>query len=465
MSSQIHWHEGLFLQPHHLQALQRAAFSGIWGERAYSMSFPYGIVEAELSRDDLADHRVRFSKLHALMPGGAVIRFPEDAVLPSLDIRAAFRERPEGFTVCLALPLWLDGRPNTIDYGAAADRRQKLIYTVAESEVADENTGRNTQPVQTRRLNAMLMFQDEDFSDMEYIPILKVVREVTTDGAGLPRPDPRYTPPTLLLRGAPGLYQMVRDLTSQICATRDQLSTQLANTPLDLRALAGSQFEHMTRLRCLNRSAALLPSYLDDAPNRSACAGRVPLFDVYLALKDLLAELTALYPAKGVQEPLPYDHDDPYPPFADLDQKIRAFLGGVTGPRYRKLDFYLEDGIFLCDLSPDFFKDAVNYYLAIETEVDAAVLMRMVEQVDDFKLQPVSYLKRTIRGLPLKEERTPPFELPVKARQYYYRVSPDTSGLIWEQFRKEPQGVVHFEHPDKTRFRITLYATLAKPVG
>ena len=69
---------------------------------------------------------------------------------------------------------------------ATPGQRQKIIYQVAETEVCDENSGRNKQPMQVRRLNGMLMFEDDDFSDCEYIPLLRVMRQVS-DAAGMPR--------------------------------------------------------------------------------------------------------------------------------------------------------------------------------------------------------------------------------------------------------------------------------------
>jgi type VI secretion system ImpJ/VasE family protein len=466
MSTQVHWHEGLFLQPHHLQALQRSVFTSLWGERRFAMAFPYGVIEMRLAKDDLADNRIRFDKLHIAMPSGAVFRFPQDAELPSLDIRDAFRDNPDGFTVGIGLPLWRHERANTIDHGEAKPGvRQKLIYQVHEREFPDENTGMNAQPLQLRRLNGMLMLENEDRSDMEWLPLVHVVRQVSDDAAGLPRPNPFFVPPTMLLSGTHVLFEMVRDLTSQICATREQLARQLANTPLDLRSLQGAQYEHLSRLRCLSRSAALLPSLLDDSPNVAGCAGRLPLFDIYLALKDLLSELTSLYPAKGILDALPYDHDNPYPPFADLDKKIRSFLGGITGPRYRKIEFHLEDGVFVGDLTPEFFKDITGLFLSIETPTDPATLVRLVEDRDHFKLMPASYGLRAIRGLTLKEERAAPLELPVKAKQYFYRVNTDDSGRIYEHFVREPQGICHFDVPDHTKFRLTLYATVPNPIG
>ena len=69
MSSEyIHWHEGLFLLPHHFQTLHREVLEGFGAERSLSWAFPYGVVEARLAPDELAHYRVRFERLTVVMP-------------------------------------------------------------------------------------------------------------------------------------------------------------------------------------------------------------------------------------------------------------------------------------------------------------------------------------------------------------------------------------------------------------
>ena len=46
MPIQIHWQEGLFLQPHHLQRMQKSLRDEISGERRLGWPYPYGVVEA-----------------------------------------------------------------------------------------------------------------------------------------------------------------------------------------------------------------------------------------------------------------------------------------------------------------------------------------------------------------------------------------------------------------------------------
>src|ERR1017187_1052821 len=83
----VHWHEGLFLQPHHLQTMQRRLEADIRAARALLNPYCFGIIESRLSYDALADGRVEFERLRAIMPSGQEVFFPEDAQLPSLSVK------------------------------------------------------------------------------------------------------------------------------------------------------------------------------------------------------------------------------------------------------------------------------------------------------------------------------------------------------------------------------------------
>ncbi len=171
MSVQIHWQEGLFLQPHHLQRMQKGLADIVSEERRLGWPYPYGLIEARLSRDELENMRVRFDKLRAIMPSGLEVKYPENAELPSLDIKQAF-SKGNIFRVFLGVPLWQDARANTVNSGQQADSRAKLLYRVSETEWADENTGENPKPIQVRKVNSRLMFEQDDPSDMEVLPLL-----------------------------------------------------------------------------------------------------------------------------------------------------------------------------------------------------------------------------------------------------------------------------------------------------
>ena len=156
-SDLVHWHEGLFLQPHHLQLFQRQLLDQFAAERGLALPYPYGVIEYRLSSDALENMLVQFDVLRLVMPSGLAVNVPENAELRALDIKAVFESATEPFTISLGVPLWYASRANTIERGAGGDSRAKRLYRVHDIEWTDENTGENSQPVLVRHVNARLM--------------------------------------------------------------------------------------------------------------------------------------------------------------------------------------------------------------------------------------------------------------------------------------------------------------------
>ena len=158
----VHWHEGLFLQPHHLQAMQRRLLLEVRAARGFFTPFGFGVIESRISHDDLADGRVRFERLRVIMPSGQEVFFPEDANLPALDIKTELARNTGPLEVLLALPLWAKNRANSFRAGEPADPRIKLLYIPDEvREVTDENTGDNPQAIHIRKVNARAVLKGE----------------------------------------------------------------------------------------------------------------------------------------------------------------------------------------------------------------------------------------------------------------------------------------------------------------
>src|SRR6267143_1155598 len=224
----VHWHEGLFLQPHHLQIMQRRLQADVRGARALLNPYCFGVVEGRLSQDDLADGRIRFERLRVIMPSGQEIFFPEDATLPALDIKADLVRGAGPLEVFLTVPLWTKSRANAFRLGDRADPRIKLLYIPEETrDVADENSGDNPQAIHFRKVNARVVLKGEDLSDMEFLPLLRVVRSSGEEEAKS-RQDPEFVPPSLLLRSSPILLDMMRELAAQLNASRNDLQVKLS---------------------------------------------------------------------------------------------------------------------------------------------------------------------------------------------------------------------------------------------
>ena len=456
MSVEIHWSEGLFLQPHHLQRMQRHLGTRVADERRRFVPFAYGLVEARLSRDELENKRIRFDRLHAIMPSGLEVNFPENAELPSLDIAQAFAKGSGSFNVSVAVPLWQNARANTVSQVTTTDTRAKLLFRVGETDCVDENTGENPKPIQLRKINSRLMFEHEDPSDLELLPLLRIVRAAGED-VGMPKEDPEFVPPCLLLSGSRVLRELVRDLVAQVEASRKELVVQISRGGFAIDNMRGLQFEQMLRLRTLNRYSGRLPSIVQ--------AGAVTPFQMYLELRELLGELAALHPDRDEFECAPYNHENPFLCFQELSTKIRSHLRGAVAPSFLKLAFKDVNGALTAAFMDEHFTQPNAYLLGIKTKLDPAALGRYVEDGDRFKLMPSSLITRAIRGIELKEERHPPLELPAASDLHYFRLERTTSARMWQQIQMEKSAAVRWTGTelDWSDASFTLYMTV--PAG
>jgi type VI secretion system protein ImpJ len=449
---QVHWHEGLFLLPHHLQRIQRSVVDVASSERRLNWAYPYGLIDARLSNDDLENMRLRFDRLHAIMPSGQEVLFPQDAELPAMDIKQAYESRGR-FVVYLGVPLWFAARANSMDPGRSSDPRAKILYRVAETEVADENTGENVKTILHRRVNARLLLENEDRSDLEVIPLLRVTR-ATGEEVGMPRRDPEFVGPCLVLNGSGTLRELVRDLSGQVLASRQELVLQITRGGFSIDTMRGIQFEQVLRLQTLNRYGARLEALIE-TPNLAP-------FDIYLELREILGDLAALHPDRDLFQSAPYQHDNPYPCFSELAAKIRELLRGSVAPSFLKLPFVNVNGVLKASMTDDHFLKPSDYFLGIRTKEDPRSLAQLVEDPDRFKLMPESMAGRAIRGVILKEERFPPLELPAQSNLYYFRLLRGESARSWQQIQTERSAVVRWTGNESADYDLTLYMTLPK---
>lgn len=447
----VHWHEGLFLQPHHLQVMQNQLLQCIAEERRAIRSFPYGLREARLSADALENMLVKYDRLQAVMPSGIEINYPGNTSLPPLNIKERFEASSEAMTIYLGLPLWYANRSNTIELGSSEDWRSKRLYKVVELQRHDENTGENVQPMLTRHYNARLMYENDDRTDMEVMPLLRI-EHAAGESIGLPAQDANFIPPCQLITGSPTLRDQLRDLSNAVEASRRELVIQMTRAGFSVDSMRGPQFQQMLRLKTLNRFSARLPSLVE-------VPGITP-FEMYLELRELLAELASLHPDRDMFDVPAYDHDRPAVAFLDLAEKVRSLLKPLKGDVFRKLAFAREEQVFAAVLSDENLTIPNEYFLGIKTRLDPRETSKLVEDGDKFKFMAKSMWQNRIRGIKLVEERHPPLQFPSETGLHYYRLMRDESKRMWDRIAEEKDVAIWWPEIESSDFAITMYMTV-----
>jgi type VI secretion system ImpJ/VasE family protein len=466
---QVHWHEGLFLQPHHLQTMQRDHVEASSRERRLTWAFPYGVVDLRLSTDALENMLVRIDRLRAVMPSGLEIDVPGNADIPALDIKRVFQASSGAFTVGLAVPLWQTSRANTVEPasngaapGGAARRavadeaRIKRLYRVSEVTRTDENTGENAQPVMIRRLNARLVVDGDDTSDMEVLPLVRIVH--AAEESTVPRPDTGFIPPCMVIGGSPTLRNMIRDLGAAVEASRKELVNQMTRGGFVIENLRGPQLVQLLRLRTLNRFAATLPVLVQGGVGG---AGSMSPYQAYLMLRELQGELAALTPERDPFDAPKYDHDNPGVIFMELDKKIRPLLRGDIQKKFLHVPFVRDGATLAAALTDEHFSQPNGYFLGVKTKMDPTALAKLVEDQDRFKLMPKSMVKLNIYGIKMAEERHPPMEMPSSIDLHYYRIDLGESKKMWERVQGEKAMAIRWPENEAFEYQeVALYMTV-----
>lgn len=458
MTQHIHWHEGLFLQPHHMQQMQQNIIMQIRAERRLRYAHAYGVIDSELSADALRNLLVQFRHLRAVMPSGLEVEYPASADLPPLNLQNAFDAGAEAVTVMIGVPLWDANGANVVSGDNNEGWKSRRIYKLDEIERPDENTGVHMHPMLVRRVNARLLLSTDDISGLEVLPLVRITRS-TADSAGLPTLDPHFIPPCLLFHGYAHLTAIVRDLSNQVDANRRDLVTRVSRggSRGDSTREAKFQAEHIFFLQTLNKFSGRLATYL-------STPGVTP-FEMYIELRDLLGELATLVPGYDAMEVSPYDHDRPGVVFGELSDKIRELLQLIANQKFRRVEFREEDEIYVADLTAIQLTESSACYLAVETEEDPRTLVKLVEAPDRFKAMALSNIHQRVRGLTLREEREVPLDLPAKPGLHYFKIEPEDNRALWRRIIVENTMAIRFTVSEAVDYKFTLYTTYSDAGG
>ncbi len=444
----MHWHEGLFLLPHHLQWMQRDLAGRVRTARSLLREHHYGVVDMRVVVDALGEYQLRFDRLHAIMPSGLEVVAGINADLGVRDFRQRFKELSGGMQVSLGVPLHQPTGANAVslrsDPGLAGERtdedvsdaaRINRLYALKVETVLDENTGQNAQRVVTRRVNARIVLQGDDTRDLETLPLMRLEAAGTEDGIK-PREDPTFLPPCFGIGGSPALMTLLRDLASAVATHRQEQAQRLGGPGVGFNpaALNSLQMVRVLRLRTLNAFAGSLPQLV-------AMPAASP-FDVYLRLRELLGELAALAPDRDQFEALPYDHDRPGPVFRDLDRRIRPLLGERAVGTFKEFKFSA-DGQYLTSEPIDaaVLTSGTEFLLVIHSKMEPGELTQLVTNKERFKLGPLRIARMggtiNVPGIKLERTYSVPPELPQPRGSNYFSLIPTAEPRMWEMAKQD----------------------------
>lgn len=434
----VSWSEGMFLRPHHLQ--QRDLFEA---ERLrYHLRtldpFHWGVRELVLDEEALADHRVAVQRLEAVLPGGTVIRYPQNAVLEPRD----FDPQTQRLEVHVGLRHL---NPSKANAARAEEASAEARERIQSEEVPDLQRGGFESAVDFAYPNLRLFLsgEEEELDRYDSFKLLEI------EGSGeLKRPfalSPGYCPPLLALQGFPPLYEAVARTVSQIASRVRVLAGRTATVAI-------ADLPRMWMRYTLARTAPVLRHHL--------ATGETRPYDLYTALVEAAGALAAFQRDEPVELPA-YDHANLAGCFGELLAFIEAQLGEAVPERFHELPMAF-DAQKSCYVTTDLNVERVDprnlYFLGVKAPVDSEELVRLV--VDQGKasskegVTPLVLLNT--KGLRIEHLPAAPTEIAARAGYEYFRLEPH--GPQWGKVREEFSLALHLGKLENADVRLYVVA-------
>lgn len=436
----VHWSEGMFLRPHHMQAADRYWAETLQNSEHWDHEYNYGVRTIEISDEAIGNYQFQVNVCHARLRDGTQIVIDAGQEPDRVELKEAFdrlrmpvADLEEAFanestvTVYLAVPKLRMGRAN-VGTEANSDRHR---YVELIRAVQDENAGGNDQEVQLRALNARLLLSTQDTSGYEVLPIARVQR--ASEEEATPRLDLSYIPPVLAVDAWPTLGRdIVRAIYDIIGNKIEVLSEQVINRGIRFESQEPGDLDRLLMLSQLNAASAALAVL--------AFGRGVHPFVAYTELCRIVGQLSIFGPERRPPNIPRYDHDDLGGIFYYIKSKIEALIGAVRDYEYEQR-FFVGVGLGMqVSLDPKWLSSDWQWYIGVSkgdlTEKDCRELLSSKHL--DWKLGSANKVeilfKTRAQGLQLVPVERPPRPLPTGRNWIYYSVS--RQGAAWKDVQE-----------------------------
>lgn len=465
---QVHWGQGAFLSPQHLQAQDAWQQAGRHALHLRLTPYPWGFEELRLREEALASGVVDVERFALVtregerLLGGSLDTQPGNA-------RVAPRNLAElAVTSSDPIPLWLVfNRERSVQgLGGREGGRLPARHVLASEEVADPY-----DPQAPAAAVDFLLYQGSIVSGLDE-NAEAIVRggdsykfaEVLPAGPGRFKPSPDYIPPSTAIAASGNLARWTRALRDLLISRGQDFAA--VKRQRGIRAASTSAQEVM-RVVMMQTFARYIPLFQEHAR-----LGTVAAYAMYQDLRRLVAEFSVFSEDIGYfgglaanprETELPdYDHDDLRRCFRIAFDRAEALIKALTVGAEVGITLAYDGRFYRADLPANLFEsDKTRFYLAFESEQKGADLFARLSRTG--KIASMDEMPRLLSaalfGLKIDLLPVPPEELPQKSPNTTYFLV-DTTHPFWQMIRNARNIAVFCDLPaDSTVIKLFPVAT------
>lgn len=453
-SAEIHWYEGMLMQPHHFQTQQRRSSMVGREKMMHLAACCWGIADLQINATALAGFRIKVDRAVLCLKDGTWLNVPNNAYAEErgfMDIAGQLDE---------CVPVWFSIKrtePNRPLVHPLNETNKGLPrpFVLKENTIVDENSGENGQVIQSRLWNVQITFGPHPGDQFEALK----VGELVWSSAKQPIFNPTYIPPLLNIGASAYLRDRVKNVVVKIRNQATFLQGELVSKRISLTADPIRVLANLTRLQMMASYSLVLQQLLN--------MNQTHPFPLYLELVRLFGELIVLYPDTPLEVPA-YDHDNLRHVMETVIKLVERMVEGGVVVDYLHRRFEVDGERRYCRIDKEWLDPEPNVrviaYLCINTDMPESGVDAMLSDYR-VKIGPPSRIDEMLmartRGLNCQRLRRIPSGLPDRSGLHYFQVDLSRNSEFWQDLFRDLLLVIHGIPVDVTE-DISLYVHIEK---
>jgi type VI secretion system protein ImpJ len=415
----VAWSEGILMLPQHFQQTDRYHESLLASRLDAIDPLNWGVVSVQIDEHLLSQGSVGLKHFEGVLPDGMALCIADNWTQAKLDprtVKGHFSPAQPALEVFIAVP---QERVGVNNYST---ENEPLRFEMVSREVFDAADDDQSTKINLAAPMPVLLFGDES---RDAHTALKVAEIVRNDQGELAVSD-SYIPPCLQIRASPTIKTNLEKLLGLAVSRHRRL--------METRRLVGegrvefnaADVTRFLQIHALNGSLPVI-HYLIESADLSPRS-------VFLLLSQLAGQLATFSSDVDMTQPMSFDYHNLRGTFVPLFDRIERLLQTTDTEQYVVCNLKPHRHGHIGELQDPRLPDCRNYLFAVQSSLPRP------QVVDEFihKAKIASYADidivtaQAISGVPIKENSSPPPQIPTKPGIVYFDVIVGKDHIYWK---------------------------------
>lgn len=456
MKQPVFWHQGLFLQPQHLQ--QHDQWVNGLNEPIYDYFIPHswGVGSITINESLLTAGIFSLEKGTFIFQDHTCIDITQNSLVDATSFDEQWVERNKPLAVFIGLRKLDSHRYNTTSaLNDTSSERDTRFTESGREDVEDIYSGGQPANVATMQYNLKIFFSHDTEEKDGYFLIQIALLEQSGGEITLSE---NFIPPSLAINSSKKLHGIISEVNNQMASRGNNLEAYRREKGVHNSEFGTREMVYLLALRSLNRYYPLLNHYLRTAQTHP--------WNCYSLLLQIIGELSSFSENvsalgqfsdsnKQVSE---YNHKNLFECFSSAIYTIKYLLNNITAGPDSVVPLNFDGTYYYADLKNVSLDRWNEYYFVVD--IGKAENMEMVgksisgmAKLSSKENMPTLH-SNSLPGVRLEQLATPPRELPKKVASLYFKI--DSHSDKWQELEKEKNMALYLDENQISNCSVSL---------